>query len=288
MIGFMPASVSDGRRFATPKAARSGESGCVLAKKPVMSLNPEYFAPRDSWLARRDARWRLAAFVLALAAAAIMRDFGPTAAALGVALLLAAASGAPAQWYRARVGIFLLAVVPFLIVVPFTVDRGERLWEWRFLHVTDAGLVVAVTLAMKTAALVTLALTLLASAPLPVSLAAAGRLGMPKLLVHLTALTYRYAFLLLDEFGRLRVALRVRGFRNAMTGHAYRTIGQVTGTLLVRGSDRAERVAQAMRCRAFDGHFRTLTTFRTTAADVLLFVLLAGLSGGLVAWDVWG
>ena len=95
-------------------------------------------------------------------------------------------------------------------------------------------------------------------------------------------------FLLLDELNRLRVALRVRGFRNAMTGHAYRTVGQVTGTLLVRGSDRAEWVAQAMRCRGFDGRFRTLTTFRTRPADVVLFVLLAGVSGGLVAWDVWG
>jgi cobalt/nickel transport system permease protein len=133
-----------------------------------------------------------------------------------------------------------------------------------------------------------LALTLLASAPIQVTLAAAGQLGVPKLLVHLTTLTYRYVFLLLDELGRFRVALRVRGFRNAMTGHAYRTIGQVTGTLLVRGSDRADRVAQAMCCRGFDGHFHTLTTFRTRPADVLLFVILAGVSGGLVAWDVWG
>jgi cobalt/nickel transport system permease protein len=86
----------------------------------------------------------------------------------------------------------------------------------------------------------------------------------------------------------LRIALRVRGFRNAMTAHAYRTVGQVTGTLLVRGSDRAEHVAQAMRCRGFDGRFRTLTEFRTRPADVLMFVLTVGVAGGLVAWDLYG
>jgi cobalt/nickel transport system permease protein len=253
-----------------------------------MSLNPEHVAPRDSFLARRDARWRLAALGLALAAAAALRHPGPTAGVLAFAVLLAVIGRVPGRWYRARIAVLLFVLIPFLVVVPFTVDRGERLWEWRFFHVNDAGLVVAVTLVMKTIALVTLALTLLASAPLHVTLCAAGRLGVPKLLVHLTLLTYRYAFVLLDELGRLRVALRVRGFRNAMTGHAYRTIGQVTGTLLVRGSDRADRVAQAMRCRAFDGHFRTLTTFRTRPADVLLFLTIIGVFGGLVAWDVWG
>jgi cobalt/nickel transport system permease protein len=73
-----------------------------------------------------------------------------------------------------------------------------------------------------------------------------------------------------------------------MTGHAYRTVGQVTGTLLVRGADRADRVAQAMRCRGFEGRFHSLATFRTRPADVLMFALMVGVSGGLVAWDVWG
>jgi cobalt/nickel transport system permease protein len=253
-----------------------------------MSLPAEHLSPRDSPLARRDPRWRLAAFTIAVFAIAALRQLVPSAVALGFALVLAAIARVPGRWYRARIGLVLIALVPFFVVVPFTVDRGERLWEWRFLHVTDAGLEVAAALAMKTVALVTLALTLLASAPLHVTLAAAGRLGMPRLLVHLTMLTYRYVFLLLDELNRLRIALRVRGFRNAMTVHAYRTVGQVTGTLIVRGADRADGVAQAMRCRGFDGCFRTLATFRTRPADVLQFTLIVGVAGGLVAWDVWG
>jgi cobalt/nickel transport system permease protein len=194
----------------------------------------------------------------------------------------------PGPWYRARIGLLLLSLVPFVIVVPFVAGGGTVWWEWRFLALTDAGLRLAATLAMKAVALVTLALTLLATAPVHVTLAAAGRLGVPRLFVQLTVLTYRYAFLLLDELNRLRMALRVRGFRNAVSGHAYRTVGQVTGTLLVRGSDRAEGVAHAMRCRGFDGHFRTLTTFRTRPADVLFFALIVGPAAALVAWDVSG
>ena len=173
--------------------------------------------------------------MLTIIGVALLRTPGPAAAALTFALLLALIGQIPGRWYRLRIEMLLLVLLPFLILMPFTVDRGERLWEWRFLSVTDEGLTVAAVLAVKTVALVTLALTLLASAPMHVTLAAARKLGVPKLLVHITLLTYRYIFLLVDELNRLRIALRVRGFRNAMTGHAYRTIGQVTGTLLVRG-----------------------------------------------------
>ena len=57
---------------------------------------------------------------------------------------------------------------------------------------------------------------------------------------------------------------------------------------LVRGADRADNVAAAMRTRGFDGHFHTLTAFRTTAADVLAFLTLLAATIALVAWDRLG
>jgi cobalt/nickel transport system permease protein len=79
--------------------------------------------------------------------------------------------------------------------------------------------------------------------------------------------------------------LRVRGYRNRATLHCYRTIGHLTGTLLVRSDEQAQRVSQAMRCRGFAGRFHSLATFQTTSADLLLFVLASGGSVGLLAWD---
>jgi hypothetical protein len=41
-----------------------------------------------------------------------------------------------------------------------------------------------------------------------------------------------------------------------------------------------------MRCRGFDGRFRSLTEFRTTIADVAFFLLVGG--GGIVlALEDW-
>jgi cobalt/nickel transport system permease protein len=105
------------------------------------------------------------------------------------------------------------------------------------------------------------------------------------LLVQLMMMMYRYVFVFAGELLRMRVAMRVRGYRNRFNRHSYRTIGHVAGTLLVRGYERSERVGQAMRCRGFDGRFRSLVSFRTTVRDILAFGLVLVVSAGLLALD---
>jgi cobalt/nickel transport system permease protein len=128
----------------------------------------------------------------------------------------------------------------------------------------------------------------LATAPLPETLKAAQALRIPSLLVQVAALTYRYIFVLGAELRRLRIALRVRGYRNRLTPHSYRTAGHVAGTLLVRGYEQAERVGQASRCRGFTGQYRTLTDFHTRPADVAAFALIVGGAAALLIGDLLG
>ena len=45
-------------------------------------------------------------------------------------------------------------------------------------------------------------------------------------------------------------------------------------------------VGQAMRCRGFDGTFRTLTAFHTTPVDVLMWLGIVATSGGLLTLDL--
>jgi len=119
------------------------------------------------------------------------------------------------------------------------------------------------------------------------TLKAAQCLRIPAVVVHIMLMTVRYVFLLAEEFARLRNALRVRGFRSRADVHSWHTIGQATGTLLVHGSERAERVGQAMCCRGFDGTFYSLHSFVTRWTDVAGAAVILLVSGTLLAWDVW-
>jgi cobalt/nickel transport system permease protein len=150
---------------------------------------------------------------------------------------------------------------------------------------SERGLVVGLAVTARCLAIGCLALVLVGSAPLHQTLAAAHALRVPGLFVLVAGLAYRYTHLLAAEYKRVRVALRTRGFRVAATKHGYRTIGHVTGAVLVRGADRAERVADAMRCRGFDGTFHTTAVFRTTRWDILAFAGLIAATMALLLWD---
>lgn len=246
-----------------------------------MSFAVEHLSPRDSLFARFDPRWKLAAILIAVAACIVMRSPVVLAIACGLSLAMARIARLPGAWCRKRLAAVLIALLPFLLILPLTVDRGDS-FQILGLRLSEAGFVAAAGIMFKALAILTLMLVLLGSSPFYNTLHAAQRLGAPGLFVMLTCLSYRYLFLLLDELQRLRVALRLRGFRNRVNRHSYRTIGQVTGTLLVRGSERAERVAQAMRCRGFDGRFRVMDEFRTTGRDVVMFSGIVALYVGLV------
>ncbi len=234
-------------------------------------------------LARWDARWKLAAVLLAAAAVAALRHAGPSAAALTLGLVLLRVGNLGGAWANVRLAAFALAALPFLLVLPFTLDGPG--WDLGPVHLSEHGFLTGVGVLFRGLAVGALVLVLVGTAPVHHTLAAAHRLRAPGLLVVVALLAYRYAFLLADELRRLRVALRVRGFRLKADRHGYRTAGHAVGAMLVRGADRADRVAEAMRARGFDGRFHTLTAFRTTAWDGVGFLLLTTVMGLIVLWD---
>jgi cobalt/nickel transport system permease protein len=221
-------------------------------------------------VASLDARWRLAAFFALILACAFVRSLTAAALALALALALAWLARVPLRWYLSRLAATALLLAFFVGPIPLLGG-----------HVSTAAAILA-----RSLALFTLACVLLVSGHVELTLKAAHAIRVPGLLVHLTLLSYRYLFVLADELSRLRVALRTRAFRNRPNLHSWRTVAAASGTLLVRGHDRAERVAHAMRCRGFDGRFRSLEEFGTSRRDVFAFALALLLAGGLVALDV--
>jgi cobalt/nickel transport system permease protein len=236
-----------------------------------MTLALRDSATADSPPARWDARWKLAALLLAAFGAAALRSPITAGIACLIGLALALLGRVPARVVAGRVGLLLFAVLPFLVFIPLTAG-GD-------------GLFAAGALALRVLAIGLFALVLVRTTPLSRTLAAAHALRVPGVLVQVAQLAYRYTFLLAAEFRRLRVALRARGFRPRTDRHTYRTVGRAVGSLLVRGGDRAERVADAMRCRGFDGTFHALARFRTTPADVFAALLVAAATIALVLVD---
>jgi cobalt/nickel transport system permease protein len=242
----------------------------------------------NSLITRLDARWKLAGVLLAVALLAPLTSPGPALSALAGALLVAWIARVPLGWYLRRLGTSLALFTLFLIWLPLVVEPGHDVWDLGWLQISVTGTIRLLALSAKLCALISLVLVLLATTPLPELFKAAQALYIPRIIVHVSLLTYRYVYLVAEEFARLRLALRVRGFRNQASVHSYRTVGQVAGTLLVRSEERAERVGRAMECRGFTGAMHTLNEFATTLRDVVGFMVCVGIAGSLLAWDRLG
>lgn len=238
-----------------------------------------------SVLSRLDPRWKLGGLLLAAVVVAALHTLPAAAMALAATLLLALLARLPPRWFLTRLGGLALFLAVFTLPLPWLLRDDGPGWTWGFLHFSWHGAEVALLLCAKGITLLTLFLVVQATAPLEATLKAAHALWIPGLLVQLALLTYRYVFVLADELGRLRIALRMRGYRNRVSRHSYRTAGHVAGALLLRGYERAERVGHAMRCRGFNGQFRSLTAFGTRPADLLAFLLVAAGAAVLAVWD---
>jgi len=125
------------------------------------------------------------------------------------------------------------------------------------------------------------------------SIAAALRfIKIPKLFVLQILLVYRYITVILEEADRITLAYSLKA--PGQRGIHYKVWGSLTGQLLLRTFDRAQRIYEAMLLRGFSGEYMTGKAIRFTAADCFYIILwlaffilvrrvnITGMLGGLV------
>ncbi len=100
------------------------------------------------------------------------------------------------------------------------------------------------------------------------------RMGVPRIFANQLLFLYRYLFVLLEEASRMERARNLRTF--SKKGLGLRVYAQLLGHLLLRTFDRAERIHQAMLCRAYTGSL-PLAPLPPFGIRDLLFCLAWGL-----------
>ena len=218
-------------------------------------------------LDRLDPRGRIVAAVVFSIVVAVAQRF-PT---LVVALAAAAAASllARVSWRGVLrrllpLNAFMLLV---LVLVPLEVE-GLPLATLGPLEFSREGLAVAARIALKANAIILAMAVLMGTMDVTTLGHALHHLYLPEKLIHLLLFTVRYVDVLRREYGRLRAAMKVRGFRPRISRHTYRSFGYLVGMLLVRSVDRSERIEAAMKCRGFRGRFFLLDHFAFTRRDV--------------------
>jgi cobalt/nickel transport system ATP-binding protein len=89
---------------------------------------------------------------------------------------------------------------------------------------------------------------------------------IPLVLINVIATAYRYAFLLFDEFFKMRDAARSKGgFRNYRI--ALHSTAMILTQVILRAYDRANRIQESMTARGESGHSEIRSSFESESSE---------------------
>ena len=220
-------------------------------------MNFETFSTSSSILHRLDARVKLVAGLALVVVIALCRTFPTACAGLILALVLVLA----AHLSLKSVGMRLLLVNGFVIFLWITLPLtypGTTAFALGPVDFSREGIRLAALITIKTNATVLVLISLVATSSLAALGQALVRLKVPTKLCLLLLFSYRYIFVIHQEYLRLVRAARLRCFKATTNLHTYRTTGYLFGMTLIKSHHRAQRVKQAMALRGFQGQFHTL------------------------------
>jgi cobalt/nickel transport system permease protein len=239
----------------------------------------------DSLIQRLDPRIKIVVVCLFSVVVAVSNRFVVLLLGLALGLSMALLARLPVKQVLVRLVPVNLFIIFLWFFLPFTL-QGTPLFSVGPLVGTHEGVLYAARISIKSNTIMAVLIALVASTSLLTLGHAMHDLKIPKKLIHLFFFTYRYIDVIHKEYLRLVNAMKVRGFRPGTNMHTYRTFAYLVGMLLVRSSDRADRVHSAMLCRGFRGNLYSLSAFSLRACDVisLILMLVLILALGVLEW----
>ncbi len=246
----------------------------------------EEFSIGDSVLHHLDPRVKVPAAAAFSTVVALSTRWSAMEVALGAALTLVAFARLPLGALFRRLFVVNGFIALFWAVLPVSIS-GTPWMHVGPLSLSVEGMALAGRMTLKSNGIILAFIALVATSSVGRLGAAMNRLKMPEKLTHLLLLTYRYLFVIQEEYERLKRAAVVRGFRPKTNLHTYRTYAYMVAILFVRAAARAERVQHAMVCRGFAGRFHALEEAPLTGKDWIGALALGGMVMG-VAFMEWG
>lgn len=237
----------------------------------------------DSFIHRLDPRVKVLAtlgFVVCIASFDRYTVSGLLPYFLFPAMLIAAA-GLPLSFMLKK----LLLVAPFAVCIGIfnPLFDQQPLLQIGSLDISG-GWISFASILLRFALTLGAALILIATTSFPGVCMALEKLGTPRIFAVQLLLLYRYLFVLVDEGVRLVRARSLRSFHGR--GRDLKTFGYLTGQLLLRTLDRAQRIHLAMLCRGFTGDIRMLRRLRIGGPEILFLLFWWGYFLLMRLWNI--
>ncbi len=234
----------------------------------------EPFAEGGTTLHRMNAAAKVVAAIVLVLPTATTDSF-LVAAGFGIlSLALATIARLPVTRVIRRLILVNTFTLFLLLTLPLTYG-GEQSVLFSLIPVSIEGARLALLIALKTNTILVAMIALLNTSHVAALGYGLEKLKFPLRLCYLILFTYRYIFVIEQEYRRLLRAARMRCFSPSTTIHTYRTFGYLFGMTLVKSWEQAHRVHQAMILRGFNGRFIPLSS---PSMDIRSYLLISMVS----------
>jgi len=163
-----------------------------------------------------------------------------------------------------RVFFLFLFPLSISIFIPFT-NRGNLVYgldmNFFMLNITDNGIMIFFTAILKSFLSIIIFTSLVISTKDTELLGGLRKIYLPKIIVSIIFLMYRYLFLIRDEAKAGQLAINSRVFQKSYH-NVNKKLAYLAGSLFIKSFDRAENIYKSMESRGFEGEFHEVNDYK--------------------------
>jgi cobalt/nickel transport system permease protein len=236
----------------------------------------DIYAQKENVITGIEARTKIVFTVIALVINLLSETIYPSLSIAFFCIVILLVIGIPLRLLALRLVIPLVMAAVVLVTqiffygntILFTISiAGINITGY------EEGLLHGILIMCRVIGGVSLILFLSLSTPAHKLLLAAIWFKVPKIVIELLLLMYRYIFVLLEEMLSIRDAQRVRlGYHN--WSQSIKSLSTLGGSLIFRAYDRAERIFEAMTARGYTGSMSLSYVERFSRKDIITAVCL--------------
>jgi len=239
-------------------------------------IHIEKFSASDGLLQRIDPRAKLLSAVAFVVAAMSARTVVPLIILFASLVILSILSRVPLRFFLRRS--LLIPVFAGIVALPLPfITPGATIaqvgYDGILLTVTSEGVQKAAQFTARVLVCVSSLVVLVLTTRFSRLLHAMENLKLPTIFVSMTAVTYRFIFLFIDEAYRMALAKESRTVVKERWRQALGSLSHMVSTLFIRAHERGERVYLAMLARGYAGTVKSLGAMDIGPTDWLFAVI---------------
>ena len=248
-------------------------------------MNFEPFSRGSSLLHRTDPRVKVISCGVLSLLIAPCQHFNTAIAGLMIGVILISSARLPMAAVMRRLLIVNGFNLLLWLLLPLTYGR-EPFVHFAGITVSEPGLRLAALITIKANAVLMFFISLLATSTVARLGHGLQELHLSPRLCMLLLFSYRYIFVIEQEYRRLHRAATLRCFIPRTSLHTYRTYSHLLGMLMVKSWNRAARVRQAMELRGFAEKFYCLNELAMNRTDFFILAAMSACGLGLFFLEI--